>query len=111
MTTPDAFVFGPRAFDPLEPPERVMGPLEEAVRGDIEQLGLVSPTARSMAELSYNLARKLDGGAGMATAAVAKELRETLDAMAEVAGDDDGSALLAHLSTPVPTTVGNTPPS
>lgn len=104
MTTPDAFVFGPGRLDPLEPPEppeRFQGPLEEAVRGDIDALGLVSPTARSMAELSYNLARKLDGGAGMATAAVAKELRETLTEMAKEAEDDDGSALLARLSTPV----------
>jgi hypothetical protein len=77
------------------------GPVETAVRGDLDQLDLVGPVARSLAETAFNLARKLDGDAGMATAAVARELRETLKAIAEAASDDDGSALLAELSTPL----------
>jgi hypothetical protein len=64
-----------------------------------------------MEELAFNLARKLDDGAGMATAAVAQQLRETLAQMAEEAGDDDGSDLYRRLSTPVPTAVGDTPPA
>jgi hypothetical protein len=107
-------VFGPDNPVDLvddEPPPPFVGPLERAVRADLEALALVSPTAGSMEQLAYNLARKLDDGAGMATAAVAKELRETLAAMAEEAGDDDGSALLERLSTPMPPAVGNTPPA
>jgi hypothetical protein len=76
----------------------IIGPLENAVRSDIAALGLASPTAASLAELAYTLARKLDAGAGMATAAVAKELRETLTQMAEEAGADDSAALLAQLA-------------
>lgn len=81
------------------------GPVETAVRGDVDALDLAGAIARSLAETAYNLARKLDNDAGMATAAVARELRETLKALAEAAGDDDESALLAQLSTPV----GDTP--
>ncbi|MBX6382176.1 MAG: hypothetical protein IRZ07_04250 [Microbispora sp.] len=77
------------------------GPVEAAVRGDVDALELISPVARSLAETAYNLARTLDQGAGMATAAVARELRETLKTLAEAAGDDDGAELLARLSTPV----------
>lgn len=94
-------------FDPFADPAQdveapvLYGPLEAAVRGDVDALGLVSPTARSLAELAFNMARKLDSGAGMATAAVAKELRDTLNQMVEQAGDDDGAALLERLSAPV----------
>lgn len=84
-----------------------MGPLERTVRADIDALDLVGPLARSYAETAYNLARKLDGDAGMASAAVARELRETLKILAEAAGDDDESGLIAGLSTPVGDT---TPP-
>lgn len=92
--------FADPASDPFTPAPILQGPLEAAVRGDVEALGLVSSTARSLAELTFNLARKLDDGAGMATAAVAKELRETLKDMAEQAGDDDGKELLDRLSQP-----------
>lgn len=88
-------------------PEQVPGPLETAVRGDIDTLDLIGPMARSLAETAYNLARKLDADAGMATAAVARELRETLKTLAEAAGDDDGADLLTQLSTPL----GDTSPT
>ncbi|HEU4751526.1 MAG TPA: hypothetical protein VFU47_00360 [Armatimonadota bacterium] len=97
---PQAFPDPAQQADPFEAPPVLMGPLETAVRGDVDALGLVSPTARSMAELAFNMARKLDDGAGMATAAVAKELRDTLNQMAEQAGDDDGKELLDRLSRP-----------
>ncbi|MFI7042665.1 hypothetical protein ACIBI0_38810 [Microbispora rosea] len=110
----DPIVFGPGPASPAmepDPPPVIQGPLERAVRGDVDALGLVSSTSRSLAELSFNLARKLDDGAGMATAAVAKELRETLKDMAEQAGDDDGAALLDRLSQPadLPTPVRDSP--
>lgn len=78
-----------------------LGPLEAAVAADIEGLGeLDDGYLRSRVQIALNLARKLDKGAGMATAAVANELRSTLADLWEAAGDDDGLAGL-DLSTPV----------
>jgi hypothetical protein len=53
--------------------------------------------------LALTLAETLDGGAGMATAAVARELRATLAALTpEVKLDDDGfAALIAQLRAPM----------
>jgi hypothetical protein len=65
------------------------------------------PLAGSYAEICFNLARKLDNGAGMASAAVAKELRETLQAIEEAAGDDDSLDLFTRLSASMPTTIRN----
>jgi DUF1365 family protein len=87
--------------------ERECGPVEAAVRGDVDAMDVTSSVARSMAAAAFNLARKLDQDAGMATAAVARELRETLKALAEAAGDDDGSDLVAELSA----SVGDAPES
>ena len=81
------------------------GPVETAVRGDIDAIDVTGSTARSLAAAAINLAAKLDADAGMATAAVSRELRETLKALADAAGDDDGSDLLAELSSQV----GDTP--
>ncbi|MDX3101739.1 hypothetical protein [Nonomuraea angiospora] len=81
--------------------EPALGPVETAVRGDVDALDVSGAMARSLAASAFNLARKLDGDAGMATAAVARELRETLKALAEAAGDDDGSDLVAELSPQV----------
>lgn len=57
---------------------------------------LFRDTARSDAEgkalgaIALNLARLLDAGAGMSSAAVARELRETMDRMCDLhAGDED----------------------
>lgn len=72
----------------------------EALRSD----GALDSTKEALAEVALNLAAALDEGAGMATAAVARELRATLSAMSEVDGDsdDDGFAeLTAFLSAPV----------
>jgi hypothetical protein len=78
------------------------GPVERAVREDVDQMDLTGPLCRSYAESAFNLARKLDSDAGMATAAVARELRETLRVLQEASGDDDGTAqLVAELSAPV----------
>jgi hypothetical protein len=58
------------------------------------------PMGESLAEMAFCLARTLDEGAGMATAAVNKELRATLEDMRRlgVADDDDFEA---ELSAPV----------
>ncbi len=76
-----------------------IGAVEQAVRGDVDALDLAGPLCRSFAETAFNLARKLDNDAGMATAAVARELRETLRVLREASGDDDGTAeLVSELS-------------
>jgi hypothetical protein len=78
------------------------GPVEQAVRRDAEQMDLTGPLCRSYSESAFNLARKLDNDAGMATAAVARELRETLRVLQEASGDDDGTGeLVSELSPPM----------
>jgi len=56
------------------------------------------------AEIGYNLAKKLDRGAGMATAAVGKELRELLAVIAESTNELDN---LFKRFADVSTKVGN----
>jgi hypothetical protein len=79
-----------------------------AVVADLSRLTprLDKPDAALMA-LALTLAETLDGGAGMATAAVARELRATLAALTpEVKADDDGfAALIDQLRAPM----GNAP--
>lgn len=60
-----------------------IGPVEAQVRKYIESLTDLSVLQLTYAEIGFNLARKLDRGAGMATAAVGRELRELLAAIAE----------------------------
>jgi len=78
------------------------GPMEKAVRATLKQLECeVSSDAR--ARLAVVLAVALDGDAGMATAAISRELRATLS---ELENRNDGttdefSRLLADLSAPV----------
>lgn len=76
------------------------GPVEVKVRGDIAALISTHPMGEALAEMSYTLARSLDAGAGLAIAAVNRELRANLVELARlgVADDDD---LDAALSTPV----------
>ena len=88
-----------------------MGRVEAKVRADLEALTTTHPLGESLTEMSLNLARVLDAGAGLAVAAVNRELRANLDALAGmgVAGDDDLDGLL---STPVvPTEVRDAPES
>lgn len=86
------------------------GPVEAAVRADARQLAAEAVgMQRSLAETAYVLAAELDGvrwlgtaSAGLAAAALAKELRATLDALVEVGDDSDRTAeIFAQLSTPV----------
>lgn len=76
------------------------GPVEAKVREDIGALISSHPMGEALAEMSFNLARTLDEGAGLAVAAVNRELRANLVELARlgVADDDD---LDAALSTPV----------
>ena len=80
------------------------GPVSAAVAADIARLTprLDHPDASLMA-LALTLARTLDDGAGMATAAVARELRATLaDLTPEEHHDDDGfAALIEQLRAPM----------
>ncbi len=75
------------------------GAVEVAVRADVATLMTAHPMAEALAEMSYSLARSIDGGAGMLAAAMNKELRANLLELARlgVDGDDD---LDAELSTP-----------
>lgn len=52
---------------------------------------------------ALTLARKLDEGAGLATAAVARELRCTVDALMKTGeeGDDELTGFVASLSSPM----------
>ena len=75
-----------------------MGDVEEATRARLEALGEAhSPLGTS----ALTLARTLDEGAGMAVAAVAKELRATLKELTPHDGGDDFTRLMAALSAEV----------
>lgn len=79
------------------------GPNQKAVRATLKQLE-VDPMTDALARLAITLAVALDGDAGMATAAVSRELRATLaDLEGRHGGDDDDglASLLAELSASV----------
>ena len=70
------------------------GSVELAVISDLESLA-VTDGQRGLAATAITLARSLDAGAGMAAAAVARELRVTLEAIREGgSGDNDDVAAL-----------------
>jgi hypothetical protein len=78
------------------------GPIEAGVLADLADLDL--PGTAGLRAAAIRLARTLDGDAGLATAAVARELRATLTALTSEGGDGDDdalSALVARLSAPV----------
>lgn len=74
------------------------GPVETKVRADLEALVTAHPMGESLAEMSINLARTLDDGAGLAVAAVNRELRANLVELARMGVSDDD--LDDRLSTP-----------
>ena len=79
--------------------------METAVATNLDRLrriDAIDPDRESLCELALTLARTLDDGAGMAVAAVARELRATLDDLVRTeAPIDDGIAqFVASLSTP-----------
>jgi len=75
------------------------GPVERSLRRELRQLDALNTT---LGQSALTLARALDAGAGLATAAVARELRATVDAVKR--GDDGSDELdgfLAGLRPPV----------
>ncbi|WP_245730838.1 helix-turn-helix domain-containing protein [Micromonospora pallida] len=73
--------------DVATPPE--CGPVEDATRQAVQELGDLDGREAPLAAAAYRLARQLDDGAGMATAAVSKELRATLADIWEGQGAED----------------------
>lgn len=67
------------------------GPVEAKVREDVGALISSHPMGESLAEMAFTLARTLDDGAGLAVAAVNRELRANLIELSRmgVDGDDD----------------------
>lgn len=83
---------------PESPPD--MGRNAAAVAATLAQLPTDDPRWSALSALAMTLAAQLDAGAGMATAAVSKELRATLDALTpEDVPDDAFARFAADLST------------
>lgn len=82
---------------------RRRGKVELAVARTLRDCERVNPAHEGLVATAAVLAQALDDGAGLATAAVARELRATLTALTETSrGEDDGfDALVAGLSAPV----------
>jgi hypothetical protein len=76
------------------------GPVERKVKADIGALITAHPMGEALAAMSLNLARTLDDGAGLATAAVNRELRANLLELSRLAVDDNDN-LSDELSAPV----------
>jgi hypothetical protein len=79
---------------------RRVGPVEREVRKDIRALVTEHPMGEALAAMSLNLARTLDEGAGLVTAAVNRELRANLLELSRLAVDDNDE-LDAELSAAV----------
>ena len=80
------------------------GAVELAVKRTLRDAEQVHAAHDGLAAVAVVLARALDRDAGLATAAVARELRAVLTALTEAGsgGDDDGfDGLIARLSAPV----------
>lgn len=74
----------------------------DAVEGVLVTAEAVHPAHHALYAIAIALAQKLDEGAGMATAAVASELRATLaDLLVGEERDDDVDRFIAGLSAPV----------
>lgn len=78
------------------------GPNEKAVRQTLKQLE-VDVMSDALGRLAVTLAKALDADAGMATAAISRELRATLAELEQRNGEppDDLSRFLAQVSAPV----------
>jgi hypothetical protein len=77
----------------------------------LDEIGELPRGLGGLAEASLVLARSLDDGAGLATAAVARELRATLTELAKGCERDSGTdpieELVAQLRDPVRAEVGH----
>lgn len=91
-------------------PRRRKGSVELATLRSLERLDEISPVHDALAATALSLAQTIDAGAGagMSVAAVARELRATLTALAD-AGGDDGDADLAALTSEL--LAGDMPPA
>lgn len=84
--------------------------VEDSVRQTLADAPPLSPAHEALVATALTLARKLDDGAGMATAAVAKELRATLDAILAVSQNDDDNELDEFVNgLGLPSPVGHSP--
>lgn len=77
-----------------------MGPIEESTRLNVAALPTTHVMSDALAEIAFTLAESLDKGAGLAEAAVSRELRAVLAELASVTSEDDDN-LTASLSAPV----------
>lgn len=84
----------------MPPRRRRFGPVETKVRDDVGNLISAHPMGEALAEMAFTLARTLDEGAGLATAAVNRELRANLVELARMGVPDDDD-LEDRLSSPV----------
>jgi hypothetical protein len=82
------------------PARRRIGTVERQVKKDIGALITAHPMGEALAAMSLNLAKTLDDGAGLATAAVNRELRANLLELSRLAVDDNDD-LDAELSAAV----------
>jgi hypothetical protein len=85
---------------------RRRGPIELAISRLIRDLASDEVAGREVyAQMATRLARTLDEGAGLAVAAVNRELRETVKALTAKEGRDDGDPrtdeFLARLRAPL----------
>jgi hypothetical protein len=74
------------------------GRVESKVRSDVAALISTHPMGEALAEMAFCLARTLDEGAGLAVAAVNRELRANLIELARLSSETDN--LDRELSTP-----------
>lgn len=83
--------------------QRRRGQVELATARTLRGIERVHAAHEGLAAAALVLARALDGDAGLATAAVARELRATLTALTagRSEGGDDFEAIVASLSAPV----------
>ena len=93
-----------RSRHPAVPPVVAIetGPIESAVLEDLSVHN--EPGTAGLRATALRLARTLDGDAGIATAAVARELRATLEALIvkEPEGDNDAlDRLITRMSAPL----------
>jgi hypothetical protein len=77
-----------------------------AVRRTLRDAPELNPAHDGLSAAAFTLAQALDDGAGLAVAAVARELRATLAALTLTGSDggdggDDFDSLIARLSSPV----------
>ncbi|MCO4699317.1 hypothetical protein LRR80_05411 [Streptomyces sp. RO-S4] len=74
--------------------QRLPGPVERAVRDDVEQLGDLVGVEPSLSQMAFTLAREIDAGGGeegRQLPQLTRELRQTLAQLLEgrTADDDD----------------------